>query len=237
MSFSLTGKPDLSPERKALLQRLLKQQGITSSESEKKSVQRGELDSAPLSFAQQRIWFLHQLEPASSSFHMLNALRLLGALRIDALEASLNEIVSRHQILRTTFPQVAGSPVQHVEPVTAVCLVPVDLSQFSEREQQREIIRAIRSDKETPFDLARGPLLRTYFFRTSPIEHVLLLSFHHIVADAWSMGVLSRELSVLYEAFVNGKASPLPALTRQYADFALWQRERLRGAALEEQLQ
>lgn len=236
MSLPLTGKSDLSPERRALLQRLLKQQGITPSEPEKRPVQRDEVDSAPLSFAQQRVWFLHQLEPSSSNFHMLDALRLRGVLRVDALENSLNEILTRHQVLRTTFPLVAGSPVQRVNPVTPLRLVPVDLSSLSEEEQRQEIIQTIRIDKKTPFDLARGPLLRTCCFRTSSEEHVLLLSFHHIVADAWSMGIFSNELSVLYEAFVDGKASPLPALKRQYVDFASWQQERLQGTFLEEQL-
>lgn len=236
MSLPLTGKSDLSPERRALLQRLLKQQGITASEPEKRLVQRDEVDSAPLSFAQQRVWFLHQLEPSSSNFHMLDALRLRGVLSIDALENSLNEILTRHQILRTTFPLVAGSPVQQVNPVTPLCLEPADLSSLSEEAQRQEIIQTIRIDKGTPFDLTRGPLLRTYCFRTGSEEHVLLLSFHHIVADAWSMGIFSHELSVLYEAFVNGEASPLPALKRQYADFASWQQERLQGKFLEEQL-
>lgn len=237
MSFSLTGKPDLSPARKALLQRLLKQQGITSSEPEKKPVQPGKLDSAPLSFAQQRIWFLHQLEPAGSAFHILSGMRLQGTLHIDALETSLHEIIDRHQILRTTFPVVAGSPVQQVGEPTPVRLEPVDLSHLSAQEWHQEIVRLIRVDKDTPFDLAHGPLLRVYCFRTGPTGHVLLLSFHHIVIDGQSIGMLLQELAVLYEAHVTEKASPLPALTWQYADFALWQRERLQGTVLEEQIQ
>ncbi|HEU5378050.1 MAG TPA: condensation domain-containing protein [Ktedonobacteraceae bacterium] len=236
MTLPLHKKPELSPERKALLQRLLKQQGITSSEPEKKPVQRGDDGSAPLSFAQQRVWFLHQLEPASSNFHMLSSLRLLGTLRVDALEASLNELISRHEILRTTFPIRVGSPVQQVGPVFSLPITPTNLLHLAEAEQKQEIIRAIQKDKQQPYDLEHGPLLRVYLFQKSAEEHILLLSLHHIISDAWSMGILSRELSTLYDAFVNGKPSPLPTLSNQYADFALWQRERLQGRVLEEQL-
>ncbi|GCE50445.1 condensation domain-containing protein [Thermosporothrix hazakensis] len=226
MASSRYGRMKLSAEKQALLQRLLQQQGLTA-QTEQKSIQREQ--TVPLSFAQQRVWFLHQIEPTSSNFHMLTGLRLLGDLHVDALEASLNEIIRRHDILRTTFPVVHGLPVQHIGPAYTLKLELVVLVNLSEQEQKQEIIRTIRKDKQKPFHLESGPLLRVYLFATRENEHILFLSLHHIIADAWSMGILSQELSQLYDAFVNERPSPLPPLAVQYADFVQWQQERVQG--------
>jgi len=190
----------------------------------------------PLSFAQQRLWFLDQLEPDSPSYNTPSTLRLRGPLDVPALEASLNEIVSRHEVLRTTFPGVDGKPVAVVSSELRLELPIEDLSGLPPAGRWPEAMRRARKEAQAPFDLARGPLLRTRLLRLEDEDHVLLLTFHHIVTDGWSEGVLTRELEVLYGAAREGRPSPLPPLPLQYADYAAWQRRSLRGETLEAQL-
>ncbi len=237
MATPFNGKRDFSPERKELLQRLLKQQGFKPSPlEEKRPVQHSDIRTAPLSFAQQRIWFLHHLDPSSSNYHMLSVLRLVGALDVKVLEASLNAIVSRHDILRTTFPVIDGKPMQEIAPTYRFSLVAENLCYLSVVERKEAVTRAAQTEKQHPFDLAQGPLFRVALFQLDEAEHVLLLSLHHILADAWSMGILSHELALFYNAFVNHEVPGIAPLTVQYADFAIWQKEWLQGDVLEGQL-
>ncbi|UCF78981.1 MAG: non-ribosomal peptide synthetase, partial [Candidatus Eiseniibacteriota bacterium] len=190
----------------------------------------------PMSFAQERLWFLDQLEPGRPVYNIHIAVRLRGPLNVAALEQSLKEIVQRHEILRTTFSLVEGQPVQLIVPALTLTLPVVDLRNLSETEREAEAQRLTIEETQRPFDLARGPLLRATLLRLDEEGHVLLLTMHHIVSDEWSMEILFRELSALYEAFSRGKPSPLPELPIQYADFAVWQRQWLQGSGLEAQL-
>ncbi|HVN78384.1 MAG TPA: amino acid adenylation domain-containing protein [Terriglobia bacterium] len=190
----------------------------------------------PLSYAQQRLWFLDQLDPSSAAYNMMEAFRLRGPLQKRALEKSLEEIVRRHEALRTRFVIEKNDPVQEIGPATAFPLHSEDLTAAAE--EQRELVARRRAMEEAlcPFDLATGPLMRARLMRLDAEEHVLLLTLHHIASDGWSMGVLFRELSALYSAFSQGGASPLPPLKVQYADYAMWQRKWLQGEVLQNQL-
>src|SRR5690349_6165780 len=190
----------------------------------------------PLSFAQQRLWFLHLLDPQSSAYNMPFALRLLGELDIPALERTLNEIVRRHEILRTTFEALDGEPVQLIAAPQALELPLTDLSDLPLDKREAETRRLIVRDALQPFDFARGPMLRASLLRLTEEEHVLSLTMHHIVSDGWSMGVLVHEFAALYTAFSSDRPSPLPELSIQYADYAQWQRAWLTGEVLAEQL-
>jgi amino acid adenylation domain-containing protein len=190
----------------------------------------------PLSFAQERLWFLDRLEPGSTTYNILVARRLGGALDQAALERSLSEIVRRHEALRTVFAQADGSPVQVIAPFGGFALPVEDLSALGETDREAAVRRRAGEEAARPFDLAAGPLFRAALLRLGAEEHVLLLSMHHIVSDGWSMGVLFRELSALYGAYREGGESPLPELAVQYADHAVWQREQLAGEVLDRQL-
>ena len=190
----------------------------------------------PLSSAQERLWFLNRMEPDSPVFNVPAALRLTGALDAPALERALGEIVRRHEALRTTFAEVEGVPAQVIAPFAGFVLPVEDWSGMDADEREARLRRRTAEDAVAPFDLAAGPLFRTTLLRLDGEEHVLLLSTHHIVSDAWSMGVLFRELSALYGAYMRGAESPLAALPVQYADYAVWEREQLRGEALDRQL-
>ena len=189
-----------------------------------------------LSFAQQRLWFLDQWEPGSSTYNVLSAVRLTGLLNVGALEQSLNEILRRHEALRTIFPTVDGQPVQVIAPAEPLALPVVSLQNLPETEREAETQRLVKNEGRKPFDLAKGPLFQATLLCLGEKEHVLLLTMHHIASDGWSMGILFRELSVLYEAFSAGRPSPLPELPIQYRDFAQWQRQWLQGEVLETQL-
>ena len=190
----------------------------------------------PVSFAQQRLWFFDQFEPGSPFYNIPAAVRLKGALDADALARALGEIVRRHESLRTTFAVRDGQPVQVIAPVGRVTMPVVDLTDRPGPAREPEARRLAAEEARTGFDLTRGPLLRARLLRLDEREHILLLTMHHIISDGWSIGVLVRELTLLYDAFSHGRPSPLPELPIQYADFAEWQREYLSGAVLEQQL-
>lgn len=190
----------------------------------------------PASFAQQRLWFLDQLDHGKSVYNMLFAVRIETHLNLPALEQSLAEIVSRHESLRTTFAAVDGQPMQVIAKVRKVKLVVINLSDLPESDRESEARRMAEVEGEQPFDLAAGPLLRTTLLTLAESKSVLLITTHHIVNDGWSMGVFLRELAVLYEAFSAGERSPLAELPVQYADYAAWQRDWLQGDVLEEQV-
>src|SRR5436309_1745516 len=189
------------------------------------------------SFAQQRLWVLDQLDSGMTAYNNGGAVRFKGVLNVPAFERTLDEVVRRHEALRTTFCLLSEGPMQVVHPAGRFPLEICDLSQLPQPEREAKVRVVATEEAETCFDLGRGPLLRGKLLRLGEEEHVLLLTMHHIVSDGWSVGVLARELGVLYEAYAAGKESPLPALPIQYADYAEWQRENLQGEVLDEQLE
>ncbi len=226
---------NLSPEKRALLEKLLKQEGVGQRPNRILPVRR-DGGAFPLSFAQQRLWFFDQLEPGSPLYNIPQAVRLTGRLDAGALEQALNEIVRRHEALRTTFETRDGQPVQVVAPSLALALAHADLTALPAAEREAEARRQAHAEAQRPFDLRRGPLLRASLLKLGADDHVVLLTLHHIVSDGWSIGVLLRELAILYDAYASGRPSPLPPLPIQYADFVHWQRTTLAGAPLEQQL-
>ncbi|RKH54315.1 non-ribosomal peptide synthetase, partial [Corallococcus llansteffanensis] len=192
-------------------------------------------DEAPLSFAQQRLWFLDQLQPGTATYNIPHALRLEGPLDLAALERAFRELLQRHESLRTTFHAQAGEPVQRFHATSDFALDVLDLEHLAGDAREAEARRLAGAEARRPFDLARGPLLRASLLRLTGHQHVLLVTMHHIVSDGWSMGILVREVDALYRAFAVGLGSPLTELPLQYADYALWQRAWLQGDALERQ--
>ncbi|MEW5926734.1 MAG: amino acid adenylation domain-containing protein [Gemmatimonadota bacterium] len=193
-------------------------------------------DALPLSFAQERLWFLDRMQPGSTFYNVASALRLTGALDAEALERALGEVVRRHEALRTTFREVDGTPVQVVAPAGGFALPVESLAGLPAAEREAAARRRAAEEAARPFDLAAGPLFRAALLRLDGEEHVLLLGMHHVVSDGWSMDLLFREVLALYGAFREGGASPLRDLPVQYADYAVWQRRHLRGEALERQV-
>ncbi len=193
----------------------------------------------PLSFAQQRLWFLDQLAAGHPFYNIRKALFLRGNLHIAALDQSLHRIVERHEAIRTTFTTSNGQPVQWITPLAALpktLLLYIDISQCNQNEREQQKQRLIQEEAQRPFDLSQDLLLRTMLLRLAPDEHILLLIMHHIASDGWSMGILQSEMSKLYNAFATERSDPLASPPIQYADFAIWQRQRLQGPGLEIQL-
>ncbi len=190
----------------------------------------------PLSFAQQRFWFLAQLELHSSSYNMPGAVRLLGQLNVEALQQSFNEIIARHEALRTNFPTIEGQPVAVILPPLPVELPIFDISELPANQQELQVKQQALAEAQQPFDLNEGFLLRVKLLRLGAQEHVILLTMHHIASDAWSTDILVREFATLYQAFCDGQPAPLAELPIQYVDFAAWQRQWLQGQRLETQI-
>ena len=190
----------------------------------------------PASFAQQRLWFLDQLEPGRASYNIPAAVRLQGRLDIPALERAFREIVRRHEVLRTRFESREGVPHQVIAPSLEIHLEVQDLSALGEEERKIEALRLVAAEASEPFDLSQGPLIRTGLLRLADEEHIVLVTVHHIVSDGWSIGILIHEISTLYDAFRAGKTSPLEERPVQYADFAVWQRSWLEGEVLQAQI-
>ena len=226
---------NFSAKRSALLEALLEEEGIDSS-ADQCIPRRNTSRPCPLSFAQQRLWFLDQLEPGSSTYNISAAFHLCGALNISALEQSIEEIIKRHASLRTTFSADDGQPFQIIKDDLSFKLTVVDLSILEESGRQSEIHRIAVEEANRPFNLIQGPLFRVTLLKADEGDHVLLLTMHHIISDGWSMGVLFRELSTLYNAFSRGHPCHLPELPIQYTDFAVWQQQWLQGEELENQL-
>lgn len=226
---------DLPPEKRALLTLRLKERKAEVSQ-EQKIPRMSKTDSCPLSFAQQRLWFLDQFMPGQPFYNLHNAIRLTGSLDVEALERSVAEIIGRHEILRTTFITVGGQPVQVIAPSLASALPLVDLRRFPETEREALVHRLAFEEAQLPFDLTKGPLLRATLLCLDKEDHVLLLTMHHIVSDLWSLGVFIREFALLYQALSTGNPSPLPELPIQYADYAIWQQQRFQGKVLERHL-
>ena len=194
-------------------------------------------DDLPLSFAQQRLWFLDQLHPNSSAYNLPYAIRLKGVLNINAAGEALSEIVKRHEVLRTTFVQATHGPVQLVEQGTEFRLDVEDLCEVPLEERETEMLHRMQVEADRPFDLEHGPVLRARILQLEKEDHVLQVVMHHIVTDGWSQHILLQEFASLYTAFATGQPSPLPETKLQYGDFAVWQRQWLKGEVLAEQLE
>lgn len=214
-----------SPNKLALLEKLLRQDGHRTGGADRITPRTHPNHPAPLSFAQQRLWFLQQFDPESHLYNIHLPVRIEGELRVAALEQSINEIVRRHEALRTTFRQIGKEPMQFVNSPFSVELTPKEVS------GNNEVAEWIKKESRFIFDLSKGPLFRARLLRLTMSEHVLLLTMHHIVSDGWSMGVLLRELCTLYAACNKGRTG-VPDLPIQYADFAVWQQQELQGALL-----
>src|SRR5437773_2832704 len=226
---------NLSPAKRALFELRLKEKSLDALVIQS-IPRRSTRDTAPLSFAQQRLWFLNQLEPDSPAYNESKAVRLEGVLNLDALTKALNQIVARHEVLRSTIVTVDGSPRQVVANNRDIELPVIDLQTLAKTDRDSEAHRLIAEATRQPFDLSRDLMLRLLLLRLAAKEHILLVVKHHIASDGWSSGILWHELTVLYSAFSSGQVSPLPDLPIQYADFAVWQREWLQGEVLQSQI-
>jgi acyl carrier protein len=190
----------------------------------------------PLSFAQQRLWFLDQLEPGSTAYNMPGAIRISGELEVGALERSLATVVRRHESLRTRFEERDGQPRQVIEAEVKLALRVQNLEELGAEEREERVQQLVAEEGQRAFELSKGPLLRAQLLRLSETEHLLLLTLHHIIADGWSVGILTRELTSFYQRAVSGAGEEWEELELQYGDYAVWQREWLRGEKLAEQL-
>ncbi|OYE00492.1 condensation domain-containing protein, partial [Nostoc sp. 'Peltigera membranacea cyanobiont' 232] len=215
---------DISPEKKRELLAKLLQEKVS------------QLQTFPMSFGQQRLWFIDQLQPGNFANHISAALRLTGFLNQAALLQTLNEIVRHHEVLRTTFATMEEKPVQVIIPTLSLNLPTINLEELSEFEQEAEVKKLVIQEIQQPFNLSQAPLLRATLLRLKETEHILVFTMHHIISDGWSMGVLTQEVAVLYEAFSKGQPSLLSELPIQYVDFAAWQRQRLQGELLQSQI-
>ncbi|HIK08630.1 MAG TPA: amino acid adenylation domain-containing protein [Trichormus sp. M33_DOE_039] len=222
---------NLTPEQRELFERRLKAKGLTLPQSST-ILRRNQTENIPLSFAQQRLWFIQQLEKNSYVYNVPCVLRMQGYLQISALETAINELRKRHETLRTYFTTNSEKqPIQIIEPWQPISIPILDLPNITNQELEKLALEFA----QTPFDLSQ-PLLKTLLLRLDEHEHILLITTHHIISDRWSVGVFLKELSILYSAYVKQETSPLAELPIQYADWALWQRQQLQGAFLEEQI-
>ncbi|MBW4678524.1 MAG: amino acid adenylation domain-containing protein [Microcoleus vaginatus WJT46-NPBG5] len=233
MSDILERMAELSPEKRELLLRRLNQKKESVSPTVIKPQARN-TNVFPLSFSQQRLWFLDQLDPGNPTYNIPAAIRLTGKLNVAALEQSFNEVIKRHEVLRITFATVDEQPVQIIHPPGDFKLPVLDLTTF--QNQDSKIQSFIIEEAKRPFDLTKDSLLRVNLLHLNESEYVAVLTMHHIITDGWSMGIFIEEIATLYQAFSSGKFSPLPELPIQYPDFATWQREWLQGEVLEKQM-
>jgi hypothetical protein len=230
----------LSSARRSLLDRLLKAKGVGTTPRINKIQRRAKTDFTPLSFAQQRLWVLHQLDPTNPAYIMPDAVRLQGPLDLSALQQGFEEIVRRHDVLRTTFRMTERGPEQLVAAEQAISQFLdfefIDFSELSGSEAELAARSLATKEAVTGFDLSQGPTLRIKVIRIKPEDHLILFTMHHIASDMWSLNVFAREIATFYDAFIEGKPSPLPDLPIQYADFGIWQHELLLGETFEKQL-
>jgi amino acid adenylation domain-containing protein len=225
----------LSPAKRTLFQRILRDKGISITPTQA-ALLRENRETGPVSFAQQRLWFLQQLDPTSNLYNVPIAFRLQGDLNKTALTQSLQEIMRRHEVLRTTFSMQNGIPIQVIHHATPFTLRTIDLRCYPEHTREWEAKKLLNQESAMSFDLSQGPLVRVSLIELSDRTYILCLIAHHIVFDAWSSGIFLKELSVVYGAFSNNTQLSLNALPIQYADFAVWQRHLMQGEAMQEQL-
>ena len=232
---SYAGPTEFTVAEQELLSYLLAEEQVLPAPAQLKP-RREQRATAPLSYAQQRLWFLDQLWPGAPVYNNSLAVRFQGQLDTAALELALNQIVRRHETLRTTFKMTDDGPVQVIAATQPIRLAHVDLSQQAEGAREEVVRRWIAEEIKRPFDLTHGPLLRVSLLKLSAVEHVGVLVLHHIISDGWSQSVLLAELGACYGACLTGASAPLASLPIQYADYAVWQRERLQGEVLADQL-
>lgn len=225
-----------SPEKRKLFEQLLRKRGIARTAGAAGIPQRDPTGPARLSYLQEGLWFLDALDPGKATYNIPCATRIRGALDVGALERALGEMLARHESLRTTFPEQGGVPVQVVQPAAAFKLEVEDLTGLDAAAREERALARATDEAHTPFDLHAGPVFRAALLKLGAQEHVLVFGLHHIVSDGWSMGVITRELTSLYEAFAAGRPSPLAELPIQFSDFAVWQREWLQGERLDKLL-
>ena len=190
----------------------------------------------PLSFAQQRLWFLEQLAPENVAYNVSFGLRLTGAVNTEAIQWSVKEIVKRHEVLRTTFSTEDGIARQNISETPAFGWEEINLHGETAAARETQARKLFQQEAVSPFNLASGPLLRLQLLHVAEDEHVLIVNMHHIVSDGWSVGIMVREFAQLHDAFLQGTDHGLQTLPIQYADFAIWQREWLKGSVLDKQL-
>jgi amino acid adenylation domain-containing protein len=224
-----------SEEKRKLFEALLREQGLGREDGDRIK-RRPSAARAPLSFAQERVWLLDQLLPGSSAYNIPAVVRLRGPLNVAALRDSLTEITRRHETLRTGFVKTDEGPIAMISPAPSVSFEFRDLSIFPETDREREALAIANEEAQAPFDLSKAPLCRTTLIRIGEEDHFFVLTFHHIVGEAWSIAILFRELETLYAALLKGQPSPLRELDIQYGDFAVWQRQRFGGEALKEDI-
>ncbi|MEM8531243.1 MAG: condensation domain-containing protein, partial [Chloroflexota bacterium] len=227
---------ELSKKKQELLKILLEEKKKQQSANQHTIPLRPQNESVPLSFVQQRLWFLCKLDPANVAYNVPAGVRLIGHIDIAMLEQSVNEVIRRHESLRTTFIEIDGQPIQNILPHLTITLECDDLSMLSEQDREHTVQHRATQEVQKPFNLEQGPLLRLLLLRTAEDQHVVLLIIHQIISDVWSIRVFIRELLVIYQAFLAEHPSSLAALPIQYADFAHWQRRWMQGEILEVQL-
>ncbi|MBA2679915.1 MAG: amino acid adenylation domain-containing protein [Ktedonobacteraceae bacterium] len=223
----------LTPEQQELLRMRLRRE-VASTQPILTIQPRPEKASAPVALTQQRVWFLEQLEPGSTAYHIPMALRVRGAINLALLQRSLDEIVRRHEALRTTFESRDGQPIQCIAEQIPVPITLAEALDLSPKEKTQRVAHFIQQEAQTPFDLVTGPLLRVSVLRLAPQEHIIVIVLHHIIADFWSVSLFFEELITLYKTYGMGQPSPLPELPVQYADYAYWQRTLLPDDVLEQ---
>ncbi|MBU7586537.1 MAG: AMP-binding protein, partial [Nostoc sp. TH1S01] len=224
-------RSQLSPAKQALLEKRLR--GELKLDNQQKSIsRRSQHNPVPLSFSQQRLWFLAQLEPNNPFYNVSAVVRLQGKLNFQALQDSLQEIINRHEVLRCNFQTIEDKDVAFIHAKKILYLPLLDISELSINQQKIEVKKLAHQEVSQPFDLSSDLLLRAKLIQLNPEEHILLFTMHHIVSDGWSIGVLIHELATLYKAFCEDKTASLAELPIQYGDFAIWQQDYLQGEAL-----
>lgn len=222
----------LTPEQRALFEARLKQKGLHTQVTAVQTIpRRQDRDSAtcPASIDQERLWFIDQLQPGNTAYNIFNASRIRGSLNVPIMERVINELIQRHEVLRTTLKSVDGLPVQVIAPALTITLEPVSLEHLPEAERYDEAVRLTTEEFARSFDLEKDALVRVGLLRLAHDDFVLQVNMHHAITDRWSFAVFEKELAVLYQAFATGHPSPLPELPIQFADYAVWQRERMNG--------
>ena len=215
----------LNAEQRAVFEAALKAKGLRAPQVDQIPRRpREDTNLFPTSIDQERLWFIEQLQPGNAAYNIFSASRIKGPLDATVMERVVNELVARHEVLRTTFTVVDDQPMQFIHPKIYVKLTPFDLQSLPLEEREQEALRLVTEDFSRPFDLEQGPLVRVGLIRLAENDHVLHQNMHHTVTDRWSGAIFEQETGILYEAFAKGKPSPLPPLPIQYADYALWQR-------------
>ena len=217
----------LTPEQRTLFEASLKAKGLRAPRVDQIPRRpREDVDLFPTSIDQERLWFIEQLQPGNAAYNIFSASRIKGRLDVAVMERVVNELIARHEVVRTTFTVVDDQPMQLIHPKLEIRLMPVDLQSVPPAQREQEALRLVTDDFSRPFDLEQGPLLRVGLLRLAEDDHVMHINMHHTVTDRWSGAIFEQETGLLYEAFSNNRPSPLPALPIQYADYSLWQRER-----------